>query len=134
MSYFVWKDEYSVGVDEIDFQHKKLISIISELHSAMIEGKSDSVIDDVLEKMRDYTKEHFSTEEGYMLKADYGQYIEHKSRHEKFIQKTETLVYDMKAKKKFISIDIMDFLRNWLSAHILGDDMKYKDCLKKAGF
>ena len=74
MSFIKWSEDYSVGIEKIDMQHKKLVSYINELHDAMKDGQSNSVIGDILNKLVKYTKEHFSTEEEYMQKYNYKKY------------------------------------------------------------
>jgi len=85
MSYFNWDDSYSVGQKTVDDQHKTLVSLINELHEAMILGKSKQIMNKVLQNLLDYTVSHFSTEEKYMIKYNYEWYLPHKSEHRKFI-------------------------------------------------
>jgi hemerythrin-like metal-binding protein len=61
----VWSDELSVNIEEIDKQHKKLIDVINVLFNAMIEGKTQNIIDTIIDDLIDYAKYHFSTEEKY---------------------------------------------------------------------
>ncbi len=59
MALFNWSEEYSVNVNGLDNQHKKLVDLINELHSAMKEGKSKEVLGKIIEELISYTKFHF---------------------------------------------------------------------------
>ena len=63
---FAWKDSYSIGVQEIDAQHRRLFSLADELHSAMNAGKGKVVLEQVLQNLITYTKSHFAGEERLM--------------------------------------------------------------------
>ena len=66
MAFFDWKENYSVGIAKLDDQHKKLVSFLNDLYSAMKAGKGTDVLDEVLKGMVAYTKTHFVTEENLM--------------------------------------------------------------------
>ncbi len=55
-----WTDAYSVGVAEIDKQHKKLIDLINALHDAMSKGQAKAVIGKVLGELISYCASHFA--------------------------------------------------------------------------
>ena len=61
--FFTWKDEYSVGIDSIDQQHKNLFSIVNEFHSAVKQKSNKSEIFSILNKLIQYTEAHFKDEE-----------------------------------------------------------------------
>ena len=62
-----WKDSYSIAIDEIDAQHKKLLAIANELYD-LSTGNADNYKNEVskaLKKLTDYTEYHFSYEESF---------------------------------------------------------------------
>lgn len=73
-----WKEEYSIGIDLIDAQHKHLFDIGNEayklLKSDLCLDKYDKIIE-IIEDLRQYTKFHFKTEEEYMLKNKCSQFF-----------------------------------------------------------
>ena len=133
MSFINWEDKYSVDIALIDDQHKQLFSIINSLHEIMREGKGKEHVGIVVEKLISYTEKHFNQEEEYFKKYFYPETKEHIAQHNRFIDK----VVDFKKKhdsgKLFLSIEILNFLNQWLTNHILVTDMKYKDFLKSKG-
>jgi hemerythrin len=121
-----WKDNYSVSIDEIDNQHKKLFDVLNIL----IENKELSIhskiITNTLTKLVEYANYHFQTEEKYMLKYDYPEYELHKKEHIEFIKKTGQLCMSTMEGNKMVPIELLIFLESWLVNHILNTDMKLK--------
>lgn len=130
---FEWSEKYSVGIREIDEQHKKLIGMIGQLHEAMRQGKGKQVLGDVLGNLIQYTRTHFAAEERIMKANGYPDYESHKAKHEKMTNKVATIYKDYQDGKASITMEVMSFLENWLSKHILGTDMQYSPFLKGKG-
>jgi hemerythrin len=133
MALITWSDKYSLQIDEIDDQHKKLVSMINELHDAMMHAKSKEVSLDIINKMADYTKYHFSVEEKYMKKFDYPDYNVHKLLHDQFIQKVTVFKREYESGKNGLNFEILNFLKDWLVSHIQGSDKKYVPFFKENG-
>ena len=74
MGLIQWKKEYSISVAKIDNQHKKIIKILNQLISQQVMRKSEKEIEEILDNLQDYIKEHFKTKEEYMLKHQYSGY------------------------------------------------------------
>jgi hemerythrin len=128
-----WKAEYSVGIRQIDEQHKRLVRLLNELHQAMCEGKSRDVMAGILSQLVDYTKGHFASEERLMQGYSYPGYAAHKVEHDHLTMTVLKFQQELTAGKTVISIAVMDFLKNWLRGHILGTDQKYSPFLKSKG-
>lgn len=133
MAYLDWNDSYSVKINDIDVQHMKLIDYINELHDAMSHGKSKEVMGGLLDNLAHYAIEHFATEEKLMNQYGYPETTDHKKQHADFVEKVKQSQADYKAGKFLISIEIMNFLKNWLLSHILGTDQKYSKFFNDKG-
>ncbi|HWI54785.1 MAG TPA: bacteriohemerythrin [Desulfobacteria bacterium] len=125
MAYLAWDEKYSVGVKEIDAQHQKLIDLVNQLHEAMKQGKGKDIMSQVLQTLINYTATHFGTEEKYMTAFNYPQFSLHKMEHEKFVKKVLDFQKDYNSGKLALTIDIMNFLKDWLVSHIQGTDKKF---------
>jgi hemerythrin len=125
MSMFAWKDSYSIGVIEIDAQHRRLFSLADELHTAMNTGKGKAVLEQVLQNLITYTKSHFAAEERLMQKCGYPELPAHKTQHDDLTAQVVTLQGEFQSGKAMLSIEVMQFLSNWLRQHIGGTDRKY---------
>ncbi|MCX7909680.1 MAG: bacteriohemerythrin [Ignavibacteria bacterium] len=133
MSFITWNDSYSVGVAIIDNQHKRLVNIINELNDAMGAGKGKEVLGKVLFELIQYVNTHFKTEEEYMIKYQYDEYEQHRYEHEKLTDEVKRFYEDFNSGKAVLSIQIMNFLRNWLMDHIIIKDKKFGKFLNEKG-
>lgn len=120
-----WSDSLSVGIGEIDGQHKTLVSFINDLHFAMSQGKGSKMTQLLLGKLVGYTRVHFGEEEKYMQRWSYPDFAAHKVEHEAFVKKVTDFQAQSEAGKIGLSIDLFDFLKGWLVNHIEGTDKKY---------
>lgn len=127
MALFNWKDEYSVKVTKFDDHHKKLVNLINDLHDAMLKGQQQTVIGSTLKALADYTKYHFGEEEKLMVAYNYPGLGEHRAQHDAFVEKVRDSIAKYEAGKLALSIEVMNFLRDWLKGHILQTDKKYTE-------
>jgi hemerythrin len=125
MAIIVWRDEYSVGIQKIDEQHKMLFNLVNDLHNAMIDGTGKDHLGTTLNKLLVYTELHFKMEENYMEATHYPGYLTHKKEHDAFKAKTLELQQEFRSGSVGLTISTMNFLRDWLTDHILGTDQKY---------
>ncbi|MDD3158362.1 bacteriohemerythrin [Anaeromusa sp.] len=123
-----WKEEYEVGVAEIDEQHQKLIDIANRVYELMRNelalDKYDQIVE-ILQELKEYTVYHFHFEEGLMQKAKYKKRFSHKILHQNFLAQVEAV--DLSAvdeNQDAYLVQIMDFIANWLIEHIVGEDKK----------
>lgn len=123
-----WLPAYSVGITEIDEQHKRLVAMINELHEGMSAQKGRETLVSVVNGLTEYADEHFAFEEKYMQKFNYNDFIAHKRQHDAFREKVGKFRDGVVGKKLFVSLDMMDYLKDWLVTHIQGSDMLYMDC------
>ena len=126
-----WTDKYSVGIKEIDNQHQGLVIIINELFTYMSEGRAKNKLQDIFNHLTDYTKIHFRFEETMLVKYAYSEIDQHKAEHQKFIKKLENLKSEFLNNKITISLEVLNFLKDWLLNHILISDKKYSVHIQK---
>ena len=128
-----WTEEMSVNIEEIDNQHKKLIDLLNELFSAMLDGKAQKIIDKIVNDLIEYTDYHFTTEENYFENHSYSGFHNHKIQHSYF--KDEILIFknELVNGKSTVPMDVFNFLKDWLTEHILNSDKKYSKYLNSKG-
>ena len=130
MELIKWPVEYSVGVAELDEQHKGLIALINRL---IREGERAGMVENVLDALDKYVKEHFRTEEALMRAHQYEGLEEHRMEHEDFEEWLDAVkqTYGFTASGDLFAETVNAFLRNWMINHILKTDMDYKPLLGK---
>jgi hemerythrin len=120
----VWGQILSVGVDEIDEDHRKLVNIFNILNHAVMEGGSSDYLAAVLEELVNCTVWHFSHEERLMLKYSYQDMEEHKAIHRELVKSFRELQQGIFQADKTMADEDIEFLERWLTEHILTDDMR----------
>ena len=134
MAFIDWNDkDYSVGVVEINEQHKQLVNLINDLHSAMMERKAKEILTEVIDELIDYTAYHFSTEEKYFDQYGYKDTFAHKKIHKDFVNEVLKFKKDVDNNKLFVSSKILNFLKDWLLNHIKVTDKKYMSFMQENG-
>ena len=120
-----WEESYSVGNSEMDAEHIKLIGILNLLFDGMKEGKGKDVLGQVFTDLIEYTKVHFADEEKLMSKYNFPELFTHSAQHRDLENQVMDLYSRFKSGEAFISIDVMNFLKDWLTNHIRQSDKKY---------
>jgi hemerythrin len=121
-----WKDEYKIGIQKIDEQHKKLFEIADKIFLLIKDNMSVDKYDKIVElinELKDYTVYHFESEEAYMRSISYKYYPVHKKEHEDFIDKINNLdLNEIDNNQSGYLLGIMDYVVTWISKHILEKD------------
>ena len=134
MAFIDWSDaKLSVGVGELDDQHKKLVALVNELHEAMRAGKSREVMHHMVTQLKKYVRDHFTAEEKYMQTFAYPDMAVHTAEHNQFVEKVLDFELELSEGRAIMSIQVMTFLRDWLATHIQGTDKKYTEFFNAKG-
>jgi hemerythrin-like metal-binding protein/PAS domain S-box-containing protein len=137
-----WSESYSVGMPQMDAQHKQLIAIINQLADCQRRSinaqtttqtlEAKNAFHQALSEMFDYTQNHFKAEELYLQEIGYPQIQAHECEHATFIEKLAEL--------SISAIDgdldmygVHQYLKNWLFGHILKSDMNYRQFADASG-
>lgn len=132
-TFIMWDDNYSVGVKEIDDQHKKLFDLINQTHQAMVDKVGKDQKQEILDGLVNYTVYHFDHEEGLMRKAEYDDYDAHIEKHKKLVGQVQDFHRKFTAGDIDIDQNLMKFLKDWLSNHIMGTDKFYGATMNAKG-
>ena len=126
-----WDNSLSVGIDTIDADHKKLLSLINQLQTAAHYQTDDELIETTLNDLVDYTKYHFSREEEMMQAANYPKLEAHKQQHAAMIEQVGKFIDEYRVDKTRTIENVCLYLKTWLINHINGSDQEYAPYLKK---
>ena len=130
---FPWSDTFSVKIGIIDLQHKGLVNYVNTLHQAMAEGHGKDALGKILSQLIQYTQLHFATEERLMQSHGYPDYLAHKAEHERLTKTVLDFQHKFQSNEVGLTVGVMDFLKDWLTKHILGSDKKYSPFLNAQG-
>ena len=130
---FAWKPEYSVGIREIDQQHKKLVSLLNDLHAAMKAGQAADALDKILQDLITYTRIHFQAEERLMEAHSFPGAGQHKQEHARLTQQVVDFYNRSRGGNLSVTVQLLSFLKEWLVNHILHTDKNYGPFLNSRG-
>ncbi len=128
-----WTDDWSVGYEPIDGDHKKLFELINQLHDAIARGEGQTAVSRILVDLIDYTGYHFSREEEFMRVRNYPQYGAHKKRHVDLIERVTAFQTRLDQGDLDLAPALLEFLKLWLKDHIHEIDIQLGEFLAEAG-
>ena len=123
---FEWREEYSIGVDSIDQEHKRLFRIINKLFDFKEEEKDNQwTCQEGIKYFKGHAVKHFADEEAYMASIGYEGLEQHRRIHQDFRknilpaleQELERTDYSQESMEHFLGI-----CAGWLVGHTLTED------------
>lgn len=133
MALVTWTPKMSVGIAKIDKEHQGLFDIMNQLHEGMLQGRGKDLMGKSLDSLNEFGRVHFGDEEALLRLHHFPGLADHQKLHEVFRQRMADLNSQFKAGTAGLAIGTLDFLREWLTKHILGVDAQYKDFLAAKG-
>jgi hemerythrin len=120
-----WNEAYTVHVESIDQQHKKIMCRINDLNRTIENGEDEQQIVQTLMKLLEYAQSHFEYEESFMEQYGYPFLQAHRLEHCEFLNTIDR----MHPKSGGIPIQsrrrMLSYLVNWLTNHIIREDKQY---------
>jgi hemerythrin len=133
MAFFTWDESYSVGVKAMDEQHKRLFDILNEYYEAAIQRKTKEVTGRILAGLLEYTRTHFGAEEKMMSTHGYAGLEDQKAQHAQFVNTVQDYQKRLDEGKMLLSVEVTNFLKDWLVKHIQSKDRLYGPPLNAKG-
>jgi hemerythrin len=128
-----WDESFSVKVSEIDGEHRKIVDMINELHNAMRKKQGREILTRIIEGLVNYATTHFKTEEMYFAQFSYPDVKSHIEEHVEFTRKISEFKAAFDSGKLGLSIDVLDYLDEWITNHIKVVDKKYSQFFNAHG-
>lgn len=119
-----WKDEYSVGVPDVDAEHRDLIELINTLHESMQARDGSPDVMEFLGEIYARIASHFALEELIMRRHEYDEYREHKRDHEQLLEEIRDIMDDYEDGKVLNDEDLARRLDRWFSEHFRTRDAR----------
>ena len=128
-----WKERYSVGVEEIDRQHRGLLDIINQIANSFEKKDEWQSTSAIIDSLIHYAYNHFATEERYMVEAEYPELSWHIGLHIAFMRKVFLMSEEYRQQGLALQKEILSYLSSWFSSHVLEVDRKYMSYMEKKG-
>nr|WP_319564317.1 bacteriohemerythrin [uncultured Rhodoferax sp.] len=131
---FPWNPNLETGIDLIDVQHRKLVSLINQLAQQHVQGATEAEVQAILGELSDYADYHFRTEEGIWKTALAGDdwLIQHIQTHQRFFRHIAELQSNQRPFQEVLD-ELFSYLIQWLAYHILDNDKRMALALKAIG-
>lgn len=121
----MWTEDLSVNNVNIDNEHKQLFALLDDFYKGIMENSPKLRLQELIKGLLEYTQTHFAREEAYMQRLGFPEFEAHKKQHDLFIDKANTFYTKMTEGKMILSLEVTNFLKDWLVTHIKGSDQKY---------
>ena len=136
MPWIEWTDEMSVGLAELDDDHKLLIEAVNQLDANANDATRKDAVRQCLMRLRRYAEYHFAREENVMAACAFPAIEVQKSEHRDFVKIVREACqrFDAKpaASAEIIGQELLDFLGGWLRRRILIEDMAYRPYVERS--
>ena len=124
MSLIEWNDEFNIGIEDVDSEHRGLVELINTLHDSMSAGAKRADVVEGLSDIHALISAHFAREEAFMRKARYMAYAEHKEDHEVLLDDLRDMIERYRREGQFDEARLSADLQYWFSEHFRPHDAR----------
>ena len=124
-----WTQQYALGIDDIDRQHRELFRRMNQLEEQLCEDDCKELVDDTLHFLLVYVNVHFHDEEKLMEQVAYPRVAEHRDEHGAFVERIQAMVAEERS--HYNADDLRRVVIAWIGQHILQEDMAFRNYFEK---
>ena len=125
MPVLTWDKSFELGIKQFDEHHMHLVYLLNKTYDTFVGGATQAAVGVILDELIDYATYHFAAEERWMASCGYGGFLQHVKEHDTFSRRVAEIQRDFHSGKTHLSSEILIFLKEWLSEHILKTDAEY---------
>ncbi len=129
MTLIAWNASHETGYSPMDAEHMRLAGLLNELHDDLLQGSSLTLIETEFQRIARDTASHFRHEERLMEKSSFPDSPNHLLAHQQLEAQIADLLRQIDAGEPVFTLDLVEFLRNWLLNHITTMDKKLGEYL-----
>ena len=133
MTALTWSHECTVGVKAMDEQHAVLMDTLNDIRLALVHGQGREQVGEGLNRLIEFTRMHFASEEQLLEKQGFPGVAEHREAHQKLLGQIEDAALRAQHNDELHMKSILLFLREWYMTHIEGLDSQYGSWLNARG-
>lgn len=133
MSILTWNHSSTVGVRAMDDQHGILMDTMNELRLAVVRGAPREVVGEVLDRLIEFTRMHFWSEEQLMEQQGFPGLAEHRADHQRILAQILQSTHRAQRGEKMQMRPLLCFLRESYAEHIEGMDREYGPWMNERG-
>ena len=125
MPFIKWYKKYELGIEELDEHHRHLVDLLNMAYDGLTRGAERDELGSILDELVQYSKYHFAAEEHGMEVHKFPDPSHHIQEHQRFSVMIEGFIKDFYDGRADMSVQLVQFLYNWLMHHILSIDAEY---------
>jgi len=122
MKLLSWKDEYSVGIEAADHEHRQLIDLINRLHQELDGANAKMTVPAFFGDLLEGISAHFALEEKFMRDQDYERLDSHKADHERLLDELRDIMDAFEGSEEIDSVELAPRLDMWFTRHFKTHD------------
>ena len=124
MNYLQWREEFSIGVDSVDFEHQELMDMINIIYAELDNRRDVEEIKQTMGEVHAEISAHFALEERIMRYARYVEFEEHKNDHENLLDQIRTMMDAIENDPEHALDDLSEALADWFRGHFVTFDAR----------
>lgn len=130
MALIQWQDSFSLGIPEVDHEHRSLIDLINALHDSLTTTARTDEIAEFLAELHASVAAHFALEERVMRQAGYREIAAHKAEHEQLLDEIRGIM-DEQGRPSAADYEraLAERLREWFERHFRDADRRLHDAM-----
>jgi hemerythrin len=132
MAYFDWNSAYDTGIAGIDYEHRRLVKMLNEMHDLIEKDVDPHKISEALAEFHTLAAAHFALEEKIMKDENYPGLEGRRHTHYRLLDQVREIMDAYEAGGYRLSGNLPATLREWLS-EAMGIDAKLFAEINDAG-
>jgi hemerythrin-like metal-binding protein len=128
-----WSEEYSVGIERFDGQHRNYFVLLEKLYRAIQQNRGRVVIGEILGELYSYSAVHMKDEEDLLEYFKFPGLEKHREEHRRFRRQVREYMADFDNGNTAIALSLFVFMQKWLMDHMAGCDREYTSFLRRQG-
>ena len=133
MSFIEWTDELSIGIKEIDEQHKNLIELANSLCKKIELVDNHDMVQKAFDIFITQSKIHYKEEEDLMTKHNYPRSGSHIGEHNELLQKVKSVSYLCSVNDQTVISSLTTIFSGYFTHHFHGEDKSLAIYLNSRG-
>ena len=121
----IWSDEFKLNIPHIDQEHQSLFDALNRFYEGLKQKAPKESLNSLIVELIDYAKNHFANEENYMMASGFKNIDNHIKEHRAFVEKAEEFYQKISEGKLLISVEVTNFIKDWITHHIKTEDMQF---------
>lgn len=127
MAEIKWTESMTIGIPFVDADHRTLVRLLNQVQDSIGDAEEYGTLGSVLRALADYTESHFAREEEMLRGCGYRDLPAHAALHARLAERVRGISQRYEVDRASVrGAEVLDFLTEWLTEHILTHDMAYR--------